>query len=121
MSCQKIEIAGLHTVAKIGVSSKEQKSPQPLVIDIILEADLSAAAESDHLSDTIDYVAIVQVAEHITKAGPYSLIETLADRICSEVLTDTRIEAITVKVKKFPIDLKNKVESVAVELSRSRG
>jgi dihydroneopterin aldolase len=121
MSHQKIEIAGLHTVAKIGVSVKEQKSPQPLVIDITLEADLSAAAESDHLSDTIDYVAIVQVVERISKAGPYSLIEALADKICREVLTDTRIEAMRIKVKKFPIDLKNKVESVAVELSRRRG
>ena len=120
MSLQQIEITGLHTVTKIGVSAKEQKSPQPLVIDIILEADLSAAVESDHLSDTVDYVAIVHAVERIAKAGPYSLIESLANRICTEILSDQRIERVTIKVKKFPTDLKNKVECVAVGLSRSR-
>ena len=120
MSLQQIEISGLHTVTKIGVSAKEQKSPQPLVIDIILEADLSAAAETDHLADTIDYVAIVDVVEQIAKEGPYSLIEALANKICNEILIDQRVERVTIKVKKFPIDLKNKVESVAVRLSRTR-
>jgi dihydroneopterin aldolase len=120
MNIHRIEIAGLQTVARIGVDAKERKIPQRLIIDLFLEADLSSATASDHLSETVDYVTIAEIVEDIADAGPYSLIEFLANKICAEILTDSRIENVRVKVKKFPADLQGKVDHVAVEVTQSR-
>ena len=116
----QIEVSGLIVHSNIGVPETERKEPQKLVIDLTIDADLSAAVSKDDFSQTIDYLEIVQIVEGIATSRPFSLVEGLAGAIAEKILDNNRVRAIRLKVKKFPADLQGKVNHVAVELTRTR-
>ena len=117
---EKIQVTGLGVEAYIGVPKIERTHPQKLLIDLTLEADLSNAVQKDDFDQTIDYQKLIEKVKRTVASKPFSLIEGLAGAIAEVILGDSRVEAVTVKVKKFPSQLRNHVENVAVEISRSR-
>jgi dihydroneopterin aldolase len=116
----KIEVAGLSVEAYIGVPKIERSHPQRLLIDLTLEADLSNAVLKDDFFQTIDYQKIVEKVKRTVASKPFSLIEGLAGAIANVILEDPRVEAVNVKVKKFPRQLRDHVQHVAVEIRRGR-
>ena len=73
-----IELRGLRVVGICGALPEERERPQPLEIDLDVEADLSAAGWSDDLGDTIDYGALCDVVVGVVDAGDPQLLEHLA-------------------------------------------
>jgi len=113
----------VHAIAcqvHLGVPEQERSQPQPVEIDLVLGVDLSAAASSDDVRDTIDYQKLVDQVRHTAMKGPVRLIETLADRICQLVLSDSRVQEISVRVRKFPAILAGKTGRVEVEMRRKQ-
>lgn len=81
-----IRLQGIRVEACHGVLAEEHTRPQPFLVDLDLELDLSVAARSDELAATVDYAraaaAVVAVLE-----GPHrDLIESLAGEIARRVL-----------------------------------
>jgi dihydroneopterin aldolase len=91
------------------VLPEEQVRAQPFEVDLDVELDLSAAAASDALDDTLDYGALAGRVAEIVGDEHYALLERLAGRIAEEVLGDERVSAVTVTVRKLrppvPVDL----------------
>ena len=79
---------------------EEQERPQPLEVDVDIEADLTAAGMSDDLDDTVDYGAVCELVERVVTTETFFLIERLAERIAELILTDDRVLAVTVAVRK---------------------
>ncbi len=52
---KKISIVDLEVFYRVGVPDAERAQPQRLLLTIEMEADFSAAAKSDSITDTIDY------------------------------------------------------------------
>jgi dihydroneopterin aldolase len=115
---EKIQIAGLGVESYIGVPKIERAHPQRLLIDLDIESDLSKAVSSDDFSETIDYQKIVEKVKRTVASKRFSLIEGLAGAISDAILKDTRIAAVSVRVRKFPSQLRDHVEYVAVEITR---
>lgn len=120
MEMNQIEVSGLIVHAHIGVPTTERRTPQKLVVDLTIDADLSEAIENDDFRRTIDYLEIVGKVEKVAKSRPFSLVEGLAGAIAESVLDDMRVRALRLKVRKFPADLHRKVSHVAVELTRTQ-
>ncbi len=81
-----IDIRGVEVQGWHGVYEHEKKASQPFVIDLVLYVRTDLAAASDALDDTIDYVAVSQMATRIVKRKSFSLIEKLADAMAIELL-----------------------------------
>ena len=117
----RILLRGLRVVGTHGVLAEEQSRAQPFEVDLVLHADLSAAAASDDLGDTVDYGAVAGLAERVVREEHFALLERLAGRIADAVLAlDERIAGVDVTVTKLrppvPVDL----SSAAVRIVRSR-
>lgn len=80
--------------------------------------DLSVAAGSDRLADTVDYGALAVTATEVVAGERFHLLERLAERIASRVAaTDARIEQVTVTVRKLRPPLAVDLASAGVRLS----
>ena len=116
-----IELRGLRFEAICGVLPHERTTPQPLELDIDLQADLDAAGESDDLADTIDYGAVCAAVEAAVQAQPVALLERLAALVSQAVLdVDARISAVEVVVRKLRPPVPQHLATSGVRVRRSR-
>jgi dihydroneopterin aldolase len=116
----RIELRGLRVLGTIGALPEEQVRAQPFEVDVDIEADLAAAGMSDALADTLDYGELSQTIDRVVATERHQLLERVAQRIADELLTDARVGAVTVTVRKLrppvPVDL----ATAAVTITRTR-
>ncbi|TCK19962.1 dihydroneopterin aldolase [Pseudonocardia endophytica] len=116
----RIELRGLRVRGRHGVFEHERRDGQDFVVDLVVSADLSAAAASDDLADTLDYGALAQRTAAIVGGTPHDLIESVAGRIADDVLSDPRVESVEVTLHKPSAPIPLEFADVAVVLQRSR-
>jgi dihydroneopterin aldolase len=117
----RIEIRDLRVVGVHGVLPEERERAQPFSLDIVAWVDMAEAQRSDALSDTVDYGALAQVATDVVSQRSYRLLEALAGRLADALLiTDSRLEAVEVTVRKLRPPLALDVGSTGVRVLRSR-
>jgi 7,8-dihydroneopterin aldolase/epimerase/oxygenase len=117
----RIEILDLRVVGVHGVLPEERERAQPFSLDIVAWVDMTQAQQTDALSDTVDYGALAQLAAAVVSQRSYRLLEALAGRLAEALLiTDSRLEAIEVTVRKLRPPLALDVASTGVRVLRSR-
>ncbi len=116
----RIAIEGLRVSARIGVTEEERATPQPLLINIYIDADLQAAARSDDLATTIDYDGLVGAVETLVKGSESHLLEHLADRIAAQITADRKAKRATVEIAKELPPVPQEVKKIAVTMERTR-
>jgi dihydroneopterin aldolase len=95
-----IFLHGLKIDCVIGVWEWERRITQPVFIDIDMGWDISAAAASDQLEETLSYKDVsIQVTE-LVQEGKYNLVETMAEKIASLLLDDFKVPWCRVRVNK---------------------
>ena len=114
----KVCIERLETQAIIGVYEFEHEAPQPLIIDLELEADFTKAFTSDDLQDALDYDAISQAVRAFCEASRYALLEALAGGIINLVQTQFNVDKVGVLIRK-PDALKGALATVRCERTRA--
>ena len=115
----KIHISGISCLAHLGATPAERETPQEILVNLALCLNLEAAADTDELDSTVDYVGIVGKVKTTLQEKSFCLMEALAGQLCRSLLTDNRIESVQVTVRKFPETLRQEVSYVEVELTRS--
>lgn len=116
----RIALNGIEVFGHHGVLPHEREHGQRFVVDVALDLDLSAAAASDRLDDTVDYGALAGDVEAIVAGEPCDLIETVAGRIADRCLEDRRVAAVEVTVTKPNAPLPVVARDVAVTVRRAR-
>jgi len=116
----RIELRGLRVRGTHGVFEHERRDGQDFVVDITVWLDLSAAAASDDLADTLHYGELAERAAAIVAGEPCDLIEAVAGRIADDVLTDERVQQVDVTLHKPGAPIPLDFADVAVVVSRSR-
>lgn len=114
----RIRIVGLREMGVHGVLPEERTRPQPFEVDVELQVDLSTAARSDHLDDTVDYGAVCEAVARVVSSESYQLIERLADRIAGICLADPRVLGAVVEVRKLHPPVRTSVAYTAVRVER---
>ncbi len=115
-----IELRGLTALGVCGALPEEQERPQPLEVDLDIRADLAAAGESDDLDDTVDYGAVCELVERVVTTERFQLLERLAARIAEVVLSDDRVDGVTVAVRKLRPPVSQIVDTSGVRITRTR-
>jgi dihydroneopterin aldolase len=113
---RRIFVRDLELAALIGVHRHEQDGRQRVRINLdldVLEGDQPA---QDRLSDVVCYAEIVAGVRAIIAAGHINLVETLAERIATQCLSDRRVRSARVRVEK--LDVFADASSVGVEIER---
>jgi dihydroneopterin aldolase len=112
----QIFISQLRLEATIGVYPQERLAPQTLIVDIELTTDIHKAAQSDDLADTIDYDQLIKQLQQWTTERAFNLVETLADYLATKILNTPHVQAVRLKLYKFPAGLP--IESAGVVVIR---
>jgi 7,8-dihydroneopterin aldolase/epimerase/oxygenase len=118
----EIALRGLTFFGTHGANPEETELGQRFGLDLSLWLDLSLAATTDTLDDTVSYSAIYKLVRREVEGTPSKLLEHLAGRITNVVLDyDARIQRVKVRVTKLNPPLKGMTTGdVAVILDRTR-
>lgn len=117
----RIELKGLRAKGFHGVFGFEREQGQEFVVDLVLDVDTRPAAAADDLGLTVDYGVVAQQVHDLVTGEPFSLIETLADRIALVCLAQQRVEAVEVAVHKPQAPVPVPFDDVVVRVVRRRG
>jgi dihydroneopterin aldolase len=117
----RITLSSMRFECLLGATEEERTFPQLVEVDLVLEADLSAAAVSDALADTVDYGPLVELTERIVEGSDYNLLEGLAGALATGVLQrSATVRAVTVRVRKLAVPMDVSIDHAEVELRRER-
>lgn len=116
----EITITGIRARGHHGVYAKERTEGQEFVVDVTLHLDAAPAAASDEVGDTVHYGELAERIVALVETDPVNLIETLAERIAADALSDSRVEQAVVTVHKPSAPITVAFGDVSVTVRRSR-
>ncbi len=113
-----INIEGMEFYAYHGHFKEEQQVGNKFIVDIKLKTDLSKAAESDELDDTVNYVEIYNLIQTEMKSVS-NLLENLGGRIINSISNNfPMINEIELKVSKINPPIGGKINRVSVFMKK---
>lgn len=113
-----IVIEGIEVTGVVGAHSFERQWQRPLLVDLELGFDVSAAAASDQLRDTIDYAAVAETVASFAASERFTLVETFAERLARHLFERFSFVSLSLSVAK-PGAVAG-VRSISVRLQRRR-
>ena len=116
----RITLTGLRVYGHHGVLERERRDGQEFLIDVVVWLDLDRAADTDELSDTLDYGELAKRVAEIVGGEPCDLIESVAGRVADAVMADSRLHAAEVTIHKPSAPIPLDFADVAVTVRRSR-
>lgn len=105
IAAQTLTIQGITVDCIIGDLAWERTERQPLRMDVEFSADFARVAQSDQLTDTIDYVAVADCVRATAAASSFQMIEALAAHLIRTLFAQfplTRIALTLTKQAHFP-------------------
>lgn len=121
LKMDSIIIKGLRVHANHGVFAEEKEKGQLFILDMTLGIDLSAAAQSDDLYDTVNYDEICRAARDAMREHTCDLIECAAAIVMEEIFNEfPPIMSIDLTLKKPEAPLCCEVDYAAVRFYRER-
>lgn len=116
-----IWLYGIECRVHLGVPSQERRRAQKVLVDVGVQAELSAAAAKDDLRLSVDYRGIEEAVRAAAEAGERRLLEALAGELARLVLSrDRRIRAARLILHKKP-SVMPRTREVVVDILRRRG
>ena len=114
----KILIKKIRAYGYIGFFAAEKQLGQWFSVDLVIETELCAAAQSDDLTQTIDYGTIVKQTRSLIEASTVDLIETVAEQIAQMILKINRVQGVEVTLTKENAPIPDFSGTVAVSIHR---
>jgi dihydroneopterin aldolase/D-erythro-7,8-dihydroneopterin triphosphate epimerase len=97
----RLRLEGLAFKCIIGVTERERRMKQDILVTVEVGLDLGRVGLSDSIQDTVDYREISRRVIAAGEASSFQLIETLAAHLGRTILQDfPRVEAVRVEVEK---------------------
>ncbi len=114
-----IIIEGLKVDTVVGCFNWERQIIQPLMLDLTIHNDLTQAAQSDELEDTLNYAQICELAAQVIQQAQPKLIEHAAQLVLECLFTTfSSIESIVITIRKPAIIAQ--ANAVGIRLERNR-
>lgn len=111
-----MEFYGYH-----GLFPEENKLGQRFNVDVEMFLSLEEAGKTDNMEDSINYGQAFEIVKNVVEREPKKLIETVAQSIADQLLiTFSKLQSCTVKVKKPNPPINGHYDFVAVEIYRER-
>lgn len=120
MNLDKIEISDIRLFASHGCLKEESIIGSDYSVDLSVWGDLSKAAGTDNLADTIDYVHLHNIVKEEMQI-PSKLLEHVSSRIINRAFKEIKaIEEVCISVAKINPPIGGDVASVKVVLCKKR-
>ncbi|WP_137045537.1 dihydroneopterin aldolase [Pseudolabrys sp. FHR47] len=117
----RIFIRDLTLHAYHGIMPHEGRVGQTFMIDLDLDIDLSEAARSDKVKDTVSYADVAQCVEKVFTGQRFRLIEAAGGAVADAVLAAfPRVLTVAVTIHKPHAPIAATFSDVGVTLVRSR-
>jgi FolB domain-containing protein len=118
IALDRIKLEGLSFYCVIGINDWERVAKQVIELDLTLYADLSAAAASDDISDTVNYRTISRNVRDFVEGSAFGLVEKLADGVARICLEDEKVRRVDVSLRK--LGALRLGRSVGLDITRTR-
>lgn len=115
-----IALTGLRVFGRHGVYDFEREKGQDFVVDASLRLSTRRAAQTDDVRDTVHYGEVAERIAELVAGEPVALLETLAERIAADLLTDERIHSVDVTIHKPQAPIELTFADVSVTITRGR-
>jgi len=99
----EIHIEQLDVFTRVGVPEEERANPQRLTVGISFWPYQQTSDLADHIERTVNYSAVAEETKNFVRDQSVSLIETLAERLASHLLTSFPIQKVTIELRKFAL------------------
>ncbi len=96
-----IRLHSIEVMCILGDLPEERVKEQRIVVDVALELDLSLAASTDDLTDTVDYALLVGNIREALEESQCRLLERATEIVAGVCLEDPRVVRASVSIKKF--------------------
>ena len=116
----RVALRGLRVFARHGVLEAERQAGQEFLIDAVLWLDTRPAAAADDLSKTVDYGALANRLVRLAEEPPVRLIETLAERLAADCLSEPLVAEVEITVHKPQAPIAHPFGDVTVVIRRAR-
>ena len=103
-----------------GVDKSEKHLGGRFEVDVEVKLSLIKSCNSDELDDTVNYEKIYKTVDTCVNKDKFYLIEALANSIAKDILINFPINSILVRVRKPHAPVKGVLDTVEVELNRSK-
>ncbi len=114
----KVIVKDLLVRGILGINPEERVKKQDILINLIMYADISRAAETDDIGHAVNYKSITKrVIDHVEEGSDF-LVEKLVTDLARIIVTEFGVERVMVRVEK-PGALRF-AESVGIEIERTR-
>jgi dihydroneopterin aldolase len=115
-----IHLSGIEVFAHHGVFDHERSDGQLFVVDVDVEVDVSRAANTDALEDTLDYGALAVAVRDAVAGEPLNLLEALALRVLRAIFVFDQALAARVTIHKPSAPMPVSLAGVSVTVYRER-
>jgi len=117
----KIVIEEMEFYAFHGHYQEEQIVGNRFLVDLEMEADLSAAADSDNLDDAVNYQQAYQIIKNEMRRTKSNLLENIGKRILDALFTEMKsIKKATIRVRKLNPPMGGPIKSVGIKMSQKQ-
>ena len=96
----RIFIEDLNVQTVIGIYDWEREIKQVVSLDLEMEFDITRAAETDSIEDTLDYKAVSKRLIRFIEDSEFQLVEALAERCAAIVLDEFPVDWLRLKLGK---------------------
>ena len=117
INMDKIFINDLEVETVIGIFDWEREIKQTISINLEMEFDISKAAKSDDINDSLDYKKVSKRIISLCEKADSYLVENLIEKIAQVVLKEFPVSKVTVSLEK-PGALRGS-KSVGIKITRS--
>lgn len=114
----RILVSGLRVETRVGWTDEERARPQVLLVDLDVETEVSAAANSDDLADTVDYGSLISEVARYVSSQEARLLERLAAEVAEMVSAMKGVKSVSVEIAKEVVPVPEEVGRVAVRVVR---
>jgi dihydroneopterin aldolase len=84
----------------VGIYDWERRIRQNVVLDLDMGTDISRAAKSDKIEDTLDYKAVAKRLIQFVSGSEFQLVETLAEKVAELVMREFAVRWVKVTLHK---------------------
>lgn len=100
MAKDTIFLRDLEIDATIGVYEWEKRIRQKVCINLEMAADITQAAASHSIDDTLDYKAVAKRIVQFVEASHYELIESLIEKVAAMLIQEFNIPWLRITISK---------------------
>jgi dihydroneopterin aldolase len=114
-----IQVNGIRAYGYVGYLPEERILGQWFEVDLTLWVDLTAAAKSDEITDTLDYREAIAIVKEQIITAKFALVEKLVSAIADQLLSLEKVHQVRVKLSKPAAPIPDFGGRITLDITRS--